>query len=158
MKVCPTCTKEFEPSSKHRDCPSCRYHKTKTVVCKVCHINLHSTKYGNCITCTNKLRPDYGTGRYIKKGYIMVFQKGHPRARGPRGNYIFEHILVMEKHIGRFLIAEENVHHINGIKDDNRIKNLELWVRPQPTGIRAKDAVDWARKILALYEPVKEKL
>jgi len=38
------------------------------------------------------------------------------------------------------------------VKDDNRAENLELWVRPQPTGIRAADAVLWAREILERYE------
>jgi hypothetical protein len=38
------------------------------------------------------------------------------------------------------------------IIDGNRIENLELWVRPQSNGIRALDAVRWARMILARYE------
>lgn len=85
----------------------------------------------------------------------MVFQKGHPRASS--NNYVLEHIVVMEKILGRYLETDETVHHINGIKDDNEPSNLELWVRPQPSGIRAEDALIWAKKILARYEPVKEK-
>lgn len=151
MRLCCDCKKEFNPSSNHKNCPSCRYQKTKTAVCYVCKINTHSTKYNNCIHCTNKLKPDYGTGRYKKAGYVMLFQKGHPRVVDNRGNYVQEHILVMEKHLGRYLYSNENVHHKNGVRDDNRIENLELWVKPQPSGIRVLDAVDWAKEILRRY-------
>ena len=83
----------------------------------------------------------------------MLLASWHPRARG--GNYVFEHILVMEERLGRFLLPDETVHHMNGVKDDNRPANLELWVRPQPSGIRAQDAVAWAREILQRYEELE---
>jgi hypothetical protein len=37
------------------------------------------------------------------------------------------------------------------LQDDNRPENLELWVRPQPAGIRSADALAWSREIIRLY-------
>jgi hypothetical protein len=59
----------------------------------------------------------------------------------------------MEQHLGRPLEAHENVHHVNGVRDDNHLENLELWSVSQPAGQRVADKVSWAREILALYEP-----
>ncbi len=83
-----------------------------------------------------------------KKGYTLLLLRNHPRASN---RYVFEHILVMEKKLERYLLPNENIHHKNGVKNDNRLENLELWVRPQPTGVRARDAISWAKKILETY-------
>lgn len=64
--------------------------------------------------------------RKIKNnGYLYVSIPNHPNAIG-EGHYVYEHRAVMENHLGRILDKSEVVHHINGIKTDNRIENLEL--------------------------------
>ncbi len=63
-------------------------------------------------------------GRYLQYGYVMLKRPKHPNATSD--GYVAEHRMVMSEHIGRPLERFEWVHHINGVRCDNRIENLRI--------------------------------
>lgn len=106
-------------------------------------------KYGT--TDESALHHQWGIGRFDKFGYwqIAVGKK----ADGSK-HYRPEHQLVMEDLLGRRLHPWENVHHRNGIRNDNRPENLELWAKPQAPGQRVEDLVLW---VITCYRDEVEK-
>lgn len=146
------------------------------VTCRDCrriHYN-HKSNYNHGLACKGCAKPVANTSRTLMcmacrsahlrsqakvsrattaYGYtILRGHYGHPNAN-ERG-HILEHTFVMAELLGRPLAPGENVHHINGVRDDNRPENLELWVTTQPSGQRPEDLVAWAHEILERYSRI----
>lgn len=102
----------------------------------------------NSILSRKGVRSGHWKGGRIKDkfGYIQVWRPEHPNCK--TAGYIHEHRLVMSEYLGRPLTKGENIHHKNGIRDDNRIENLELWISHQPSGQRLKDKIEDAINLL----------
>jgi hypothetical protein len=85
---------------------------------------------------TGKNHNNWKGGRRLDgQGYIYIHSPYHPYNNT---GYVYEHRLVMEKYLGRFILPKELVHHINKIKTDNKIENLELMTRGKHNTIHFK--------------------
>lgn len=96
--------------------------------------------------------PKFRTGgeRYVHgDGYMKVFYPEHPNAN--KYGYVKEHTYVMSQFLGRPLLKTESVHHKNGVRDDNRLENLELWTTPPRKNVRVSDAIKDCKEFLELY-------
>lgn len=83
-------------------------------------------------------------GRYLNVGDRYVKPDGYAMIKLEDGRVVPEHRAVMERRLGRQLGNGETVHHVNGVRDDNRLENLELWYSPQPYGQRVEDLLRYA--------------
>ncbi len=106
----------------------------KQLSCKTCKKKFlvypnRLRRFNKAQYCSTKCNPNVFKNKKgtIKTsgGYILIRKPNHPFAAG--GRYVTKHRLVMEKHLGRFLLPTEKVHHINGDISNNRLSNLMLF-------------------------------
>lgn len=106
----------------------------------LCSTHYNWRRVGKDMTTPVRRRRANGEGSMNSQGYRVIQVNG-------RG--VLEHRWIMEGILDRPLWPDENVHHRNGIRHDNRPDNLELWVRCQPPGRRVEDLLDY---VVSHYE------
>lgn len=119
--ICKTCGNEFYQT------PS----EIKRSRTNYCSINCRKLGGYNPY-CKGDKAPAWKGGRCRCQGYIYIKSYSHPYRNS--SDYVLEHRLVMEKYLGRYLTNNEEVHHRNGIKTDNRIENLEIVIKKAHNG------------------------
>lgn len=125
-KICKHCEKQFKSRSTKRQFCSHRCYSNSNKGVRRTNFDAKGPRNGRW----------NGGKRKDKDGYVLIHAPYHPfcEAQG----YVREHRLVMERQIKRFLFDYEVVHHINGIKADNTIENLQLMTKKQHDQLKKK--------------------
>lgn len=135
----------------HKDHPECFYPgctRLRGKHGKLCQLHYVRKQKGTDMDAKprNELDDDE---RWHKNG--NGYMERHIKGTSPRRAEL-QHRVVMAEILGRDLLPHENVHHINGVRHDNRPENLELWTKSQPSGQRVEDKLAWAHALIDLYE------
>lgn len=129
---CLTCGRSYHPWHRtdkqgycSRECaPRGRRPSLPDALCATCGVLFRPSKARQSTYCSRKCYRESGKPYVDGQGYVRVYSPSTPGAY-PSGQ-VFEHRKVMQEAIGRALESHETVHHINGVRTDNRIENLQL--------------------------------
>lgn len=163
------------------NCPICGIPYGKRRRCYKCHGRPRLGSYEPCLTCGTSVyraarQKADGQGLYCSMECKIEAQRGLPSPRRrPLGHrrvrpdgyvevvvevqeWVLEHRHVMSESLGRPLTTDEHVHHRNGVKDDNRIENLEILTNEahgRMTGGRPRTRVNLTCRICGAEYEVK---
>jgi len=128
------------------------YLKGKPVAlkCRACSCKVNQRKFPNRFGENN---PSWKGGKFQgSDGYCYILvnnddffypMASHKKKNNTSGHYVSEHRLVVAKSLNRCLLPWEIVHHKNGIKNDNRLENLQLL----PTANQHMPSIKWQTEI-----------
>lgn len=149
---------------KNRKCSRCdEPHRANGLCAHHNKILWERKRRGLSLNLDFKYMKSQGEGHINKDGYKLITVKGHPNSyrqkNGKSQGVIPEHVYVMSQHLDRPLKKGETVHHKNGVRDDNRIENLELWHRKKhPSGQKVEDKISFYKEFLEGYGYKVEKI
>jgi len=155
------CRFHYERAKEGRKLELAKMLKQRGAICQIADCGLPHRAGGYCnkhyLRFINHGDPnysnrkiEYGRGKdwHVQPGgYISRFEPSNPNA-GSSG-HVYQHRHVMSEFLGRPLKRNETVHHKNGDRSDNKLRNLELWVSSQPSGQRVTDKVKWCIEFLS---------
>jgi|688.fasta_scaffold167378_2 hypothetical protein len=128
------------------DCGVVKYHLTNDLI----HNKVKSCGCYNKEVAKSRMTGENNYGWKGGKGFIT--KRGYREIKHGEYRGKLEHRVIYEQHYGIKLLPEQNIHHINGDRSDNRIENLELWDTSQPKGQRVEDKIKFYFELVQRYK------